>query len=191
MLPPLSETVTLTCGGEPLTLPIRPLPIGFHRRLLVRGLTPPPVPQTVARDARGLPLRDTRGLAVMIEQPSDPAYQAAKAEADERIAAVTLSEAIDDAVTRPQPPPADDAGPQAWQDHADAVLASMTAAGLSAGDFATLCRAVAQASGLLGPSLDAEADRLFPAAAAKTDSPRCTARGRSTSTPCGSANASD
>lgn len=159
--------VSLTLAGSSVTLTARPLPLGFHRRLLQRGFVPPAVPREVVRDSRGVALRDERGLAVLREQPQDAAYLVAQARYEERVAAVMIDEAIGDERLRPadaQPASDDDAA--AWQTYADALLDAMTAQGLTAGDFARLCRAVGKASGLVEARHEAETDRLFSAAAA-------------------------
>src|SRR5690606_28098526 len=51
-------------NGSEWAFTIRPLPLGFHRRLREQGLIVPTPPVKVARDSAGRPLRDESNLAV-------------------------------------------------------------------------------------------------------------------------------
>ena len=156
---------------------VAPLPLGFHRRWLERGLVPPSPPRQLVRDSRGQAVRDDRGLAVLQEQPADGRFLAAKAAYEERLAAVMIAETVTgidaiEAVGDLESIRSVGDDPSGAAAYADAVLAALAGAGLTTGDFAALCRAIGQASGLLAAAHEDAADALFPSPAATAASPQ-------------------
>lgn len=136
--------------GEPLTLTMQPLSLGFHRRLRGRGLVLPSAPHKVARDSSGKPLRDDSGLAVMTADASDADYLNELDLYHQRVAVLAIVESLQ---SDPQvkfataPPTAND--PHAWIRYADAIFDEMEAAGLTAGDLAHLSNWTCRLSNLI------------------------------------------
>ena len=165
MSAPLTHTITLPRDAGDLVVTLQPLPLGFHRRLLARGLAPPEPPTVVARDARGQVVRDDRGLAVLQASAYDAAYLASKASYEERLAVLMLRECLTDDALLIDPLPAESAGAETWATFADQQLAALSKQGVTAGEFVRLCRGVSEASGLIDASYDRAVDGLFPPAA--------------------------
>lgn len=163
-LPPPSVTVRLPRPGGGASVTLRPLPIGFHRRLKERGLVPPSAPRRAARDSAGRVLRDDAGLAVLTEDDATPAHLAAVDRYQERLAALMIAESLGDETALETPAPESDVGD--WPAYADAVLAELSEAGVTPGELAALCRGVCEASRLVGPAVAAEGESLFPCPAA-------------------------
>ena len=87
-----AQRVSLVRGdGSTLSLLVRPLPLGFHRRLRSMGLVPPQPPVRVARDAGGSPLRDAQGHAVTLRDESDASYLAAVELYHQRVAVLAVA----------------------------------------------------------------------------------------------------
>lgn len=136
--------------GEPLTLTMQPLSLGFHRRLRGRGILPPSAPRKVARDSAGKPLRDESGLAVMSTDDRDTDYLNDFDLYHQRVAVLAIVESLraDPQVTfNTQPPTTADA--LAWTRYADALFDEMEAAGLTAGDLAHLSNWTCRLSNLI------------------------------------------
>ena len=153
-------TVDVCVGGVSVSL--RPLPLGFHRRLKERGVVPPVPKRTAARDSAGRVLRDADGRPVLTEDAADAGHLAAVDRYQERLAALMLAESLGGGVSFETPPPGE-AGD--WNAYADRLLEELSEAGVTPGDLATLCRGVCEASRLIEPAVKAAGERLFPAAA--------------------------
>ena len=150
---------------------LRPLPLGFPRTLLSRGLVPPEPPVVVCRDARGQAIRDERGLAVMRTAAADAKYLLAKARYDERVAVITLRESVIEGLPELTESPTPD-GCDDWSTVADGWIDQLSAAGITTGDFLALCRGVSEASGLIDAAYQTARDQLFPDAATSSTTPR-------------------
>lgn len=130
---------------------IQPLPLGFHRRLRERGLTPPLPPLHVARDSHGRPLRDESGAAVTTANTADARYLSDLELYHQRVAVLAVAEALraDPDVTLETLPPDPQAHAEQWPRYADALHAELEAAGFAAGDLILLCRHICRLSNLL------------------------------------------
>ena len=145
-------------GGEGLVLSLRPLPLGFHRRLAERGIVRPQAPTRVARDSGGKPIRDAQGLAVLMADEQDADYQRELELYHQRVAVLCVVESLrDDSRIEFESRPL---GPRDWRGHADALYEELEEAGWSAGDLIQVCRAVCRLSNLTDEHL-AEAQRDF------------------------------
>lgn len=140
-------------GGD-WTFTLRPLPLGFHRRLRERGLVPPAPGTKVARDSHGRPLRDDAGLAVTQTDHSDPQYLAELELYHQRVAVLAVAESLqaDPRVHFDAAQPSD-GGTGSWTMYADALHAELESAGFTPGDLILLCNAIARLSNLLGEHL--------------------------------------
>ena len=136
--------------GEPLTLTMQPLSLGFHRRLRGRGILPPQAPRKVTRDSSGKPLRDESGLAVMSTDEQDADYLNELDLYHQRVAVLAIVESLqaDPQVTFSTPPPTTP-DTTAWTRYADALFDEMEAAGLTAGDLAHLSNWTCRLSNLI------------------------------------------
>lgn len=159
--------VEVAVGDEGTRVRLRPLALGFQRRMKERGVVPPCPPRTVVRDSHGRAIKDERGQAVLMVDEAEPGYLAAVEEYHERLAVLMIAESIE-GVTFTAERPTDDAG---WSAYADAVAAELAAAGLTAGDFVRLCRGVCEASRMSEGSLDVAADAFFSSAGTGRSSP--------------------
>jgi hypothetical protein len=163
-----AQRVSLIRGdGTTLPLLIRPLPLGFHRRLRSLGLVPPQPPVRVARDAGGSPLRDAQGHAVTLRDESDAAYLAAVELYHQRVAVLAIVESLkgDPDVAFTSQAPGESAGDvSAWTSYADTLFAELEAAGFTAGDLTQLCGLICRMSRLLDEHLrDARGNFSLPA----------------------------
>jgi hypothetical protein len=149
-------------GGTDWTFTIQPLPLGFHRRLRTRGVTPPSPPTRVARDSAGKALRDEQGQAVLAGDVQDAEYLADLELYHQRVAVLAVEEALraDAAVTfaarRPDEgaathPRGESRSP--WCVYADALYQELEEAGFTAGDLVLLCQEVCRLSNLTGEHL--------------------------------------
>jgi hypothetical protein len=167
-----AQRVSLMRGdGTTLPLCIRPLPLGFHRRLRSVGLVPPQPPVRVARDAGGSPLRDAQGHAVTLRDESDAAYLAAVELYHQRVAVLAVAEAIQgdpDVELASRPPVESSTEPTAWTGYADALFAELEAAGFTAGDLTQLCGLICRMSRLLDEHLRETRGNFSQAGAAST-----------------------
>lgn len=137
-------------AGEPLTLTMQPLSLGFHRRLRGRGLVPPQAPRKVARDSTGKPLRDESGLAVITVDACDTDYLNQLDLYHQRVAVLAIVESLQsDANVKFAAPAPASSDPQAWFRYADAIFDEMEAAGLTAGDLAHLSNWTCRLSNLI------------------------------------------
>lgn len=146
--------------GSTWTFLLRPLPLGFHRRLRERGLVPPAPPIRVPRDSAGKPLRDDAGLPLATADTSDPDYRAALELYHQRVAVLALHEGLqaDPSVQFDAPAPSSALStlnpqlstPNDWASFADALYAELAAAGFTDGDLVTLCNEVGRLSNLVG-----------------------------------------
>ena len=164
-----AQRVSLVRGdGTTLPLLVRPLPLGFHRRLRSFGLVPPQPPVRVAREAGGSPLRDAQGHAVTLRDESDAAYLAAVELYHQRVAVLAVAESLksDPEVEFVSRPPGESVSEaSAWTGYADALFAELEAAGFTAGDLTQLCGLICRMSRLLDEHLrDARGNFSSPAA---------------------------
>lgn len=138
-------------NGETLSLKLRPLPLGFHRRLRERGLNSPAPPTRVGRDAQGRPLRDQHGLAISISDPHNPEYVCQLEQYHQRVAVLSIAEALsaDPDLQLETPIPATTASSADWTAYADAVAAELESAGFTAGDLIRICDAICRLSNLI------------------------------------------
>lgn len=149
----LTRTFTLPRpDGSEWVFQLRPLPLGFQRRLRERGLTPPAPPIRIARDSQGRPLRDEQGLAVTQSDLTAPEYLAQLELYHQRIAVLAVVESLeaDPQVSFEAVAPAGHTG---WPAYADALHQELEAAGFTAGDLLLLCQEVCRLSNLLGEHL--------------------------------------
>lgn len=140
--------------GSSLALTLRPLPLGFHRRLRGCGIVPPQPPVRVAREVSGQPLRDSHGHALTLRDESDPAHLAALELYHQRVAVLAVAESLKaDAAVQfdAREPMALEA--EAWSGYADALFQELEQAGLTAGDLAHLCSYVSRMSRLIDDDL--------------------------------------
>lgn len=149
--------------GSVLTLTVSPLPLAFHRRLRLRGVTAPRQPTRIARDSSGKPMRDQQGLAVLTADAENVEYLTALDLYNQRVAALVIAEGLreDDSLQfeTEQPPEGGD-----WTGYADNLSREMEEAGWSTGDVALLCDHVFRASNLLDEHVgDATANFSQPA----------------------------
>ena len=152
-------TVTLSRPDGDVSVTLRPLPIGFHRRLKEQGVVPPTPPRVAARDSAGRVLRDDDGRPVLVADDSAAPHLAAVDRYQERLAALMIAAALGGEVQVETPQPAEDGD---WPAFADAVLAELSEAGVTPGEVARLVRGVCEASGLIDRHIAAEGDALFP-----------------------------
>lgn len=150
---PYSRVVSLPRpDGTVWSFTLRPLPLGFHRRLREQGVISPVPPTRIARDSQGKPLRDDAGLAISQLDANDPEYLASVETYHQRIATLAFAEALqaDPHASFETPTP----GPGGnWNAYADSLYAELEMAGFSAGDLISLCDEVARLSNLLGDHL--------------------------------------
>ncbi len=167
-----AQRVSLMRGdGTTLPLCIRPLPLGFHRRLRSVGLVPPQPPVRVARDAGGSPLRDAQGHAVTLRDEGDAAYLAAVELYHQRVAVLAVAEALQgdpDVELASRPPVESSTEPTAWTGYADGLFAELEAAGFTAGDLTQLCGLICRMSRLLDEHLRETRGNFSQAGAAST-----------------------
>lgn len=134
--------------GTSVPLVIKPLPLGFHGRMRERGVCAPVPPARVARDAAGKPLRDARGMAVLMADERDAEYLAAVERHNQRVAALVIAEGLRsdanvlfEAQVHPET--------KDWNTFSDAITAELADAGWSDGDVLWLCREILALSNLL------------------------------------------
>jgi hypothetical protein len=164
-----AQRVSLVRGdGGTLPLLVRPLPLGFHRRLRSFGLVPPQPPVRVAREAGGSPLRDAHGHAVTLRDESDAAYLAAVELYHQRVAVLAVAESLNgdpDVEFASRPPEESVSDASAWTGYADALFAELESAGFTAGDLTQLCGLICRMSRLLDEHLrDARGNFSLPGA---------------------------
>lgn len=138
--------------GTHLSLTLRPLPLGFYRRLRDRGLLPPIPPVRVARDTQGRPLRDAKGQVLTLPDEQDDTYRTAVERYHQRVAILAIAESLTadpDVTLDTEPPAADDASPETWAAYADQLHDELEAFGLTVGDLLTLTHEVCRISGLV------------------------------------------
>ena len=148
--------------GNHLVLMLRPLPLGFHRRLREHRIIPPSPPTRVARDAAGKAIRDANNVAVVTADERDPSYLADLELYHQRVAVLVAVESLgaDPNVHFDTEPPADSPD---WRDYADAVYREFERAHFTAGDLIHLCREACQLSNLLDDHLQATHRNFSPA----------------------------
>lgn len=167
--------------GTSVPLVIKPLPLGFHGRMRERGVCAPAPPARVARDAAGKPLRDARGMAVLMANERDAEYLAAVERHNQRVAALVIAEGLRgdtnvrfEAVERGKGTGARGQGTENIATHgdsssrntdltafADAITEELAEAGWSDGDVLWLCREILALSNLLDDHVR-EAQGNFP-----------------------------
>lgn len=153
-LAPVPHTMTLVLQrhlGDSLTLQLRPLPLGFHRRLRERGLVPPPPPTRVARDSQGRPLRDAHGLAVSLTDTHDAHYLCELERYHQRIAVLSIAESLrsDPELKFETTQPTASNNPLDWTRYADELAAELETAAFTAGDLIRICDAICRLSNLV------------------------------------------
>ena len=151
-------------SGEPISLSMQPLSLGFHRRLRGRGVVPPQSPRKVARDSAGKPLRDESGLAVMTSDDRDADYLNQLDLYHLRVAVLAIVESLrsDTHVSFQTQPPATNT-PEAWTRYADTLFDEMEAAGLTAGDLALLSNWTCRLSNLIEGDMQRASANFSPA----------------------------
>ncbi len=163
------QRVSLVRGdGTTLSFQVRPLPLGFHRRLRSLGIIPPQPPVRIAREPGGTPLRDSQGHAVTIRDENDPAHAAAVECYHQRVAVLAIVESLraDPDIEWETPRPAEGATePATWTTYADSLLAELERAGFTAGDLSQLCGCVCRMSRLLDEHLREARGNFSPAEA--------------------------
>ncbi len=152
-------------GGQPITLAMQPLPLGFHRRLRGRGVVPPQPPRKVARDSTGKPLRDESQLAILTSDDSDPDYLNQLDLYHQRVAVLAIVESLksDPQITFTSQPPTSNSS-EDWRRYADSLFDEMEAAGLTAGDLALLSNWTCRLSNLIDTDLQGATRNFSPAA---------------------------
>lgn len=152
-------------GGQPITLAMQPLPLGFHRRLRGRGVVPPRPPRKVARDSSGKTLRDESNLAILTQDDSDPDFLNQLDLYHQRVAVLAIVESLksDSQVTFTSQPPATNST-DAWCHYADLLFDEMETAGLTAGDLALLSNWTCRLSNLIDTDLQGATRNFSPAA---------------------------
>ncbi len=145
-------------------LAIRPLPLGFSRRLKEQGVCSTAPPLRVARDRQGRVTRDERGEAVVIEDRQDAGWLAAQERYHQRVAVLAVWEATrhdGDLRFLAVPPEGHSVGAEGWNTFADALLAELEEFGFTVGELAWLCDRICRLSGLSDRHVQAEAERFF------------------------------
>lgn len=150
-----------------LHLTVQALTLGFESLLASRGVRRPVVPRRVARDSRGLVVRDESGQAVLIPDDRDENYQHQLEEFARRTVCLEVIEglAADPSVQFEAGPPAEDGD---WAGYADAVYQELADAGFSDGDLLALVRGIHAASNLISDQIADEQNRFFPDRPAET-----------------------
>ncbi len=150
-------------GGEPISLAMQPLSLGFHRRLRGRGVVPPQPPRKVARDSAGKPLRDESGLAVMSSDDRDADYLDQLDLYHQRVAVLAIVESLkaDPQVSFATSPPTTNT-PEVWARYADSLFEEMEVAGLTAGDLALLSNWTCKLSNLIDADLKQATSNFSP-----------------------------
>ncbi|SFH68583.1 hypothetical protein [Planctomicrobium piriforme] len=151
-------------GGEPLTLQLRPLPLGFHQRLRNRGIVPPLPPLKIARDSAGKPLRDAQGMVLTLADQRQPEFLAELDCYHQCVAVLSVVEALagDPAVAFETAPPSETATAKTWRNYAESIFAELEQAGFTAGDLVLLCREVCRLSNLIDEQLSAVQETFSP-----------------------------
>lgn len=154
--------------GDALVLTLRPLPLGFHRRLRERHVVPPTPPTRVVRDSGGKPVRDENGLAVVTADDNDSQYLSDLELYHQRVAVLAAAESLkaDPHVEFETQPPA---SPEDWPQYADALYREFERAGWSPGDLIRLCDEICRLSNLVDDHLR-ETRRNFSSRAARPGS---------------------
>jgi hypothetical protein len=153
--------------GSEWILNVSPLPLGFHCRLMSRGMTTPVPPKKVTRDSQGRPIKDRSGLAVLMQDDHDPIYVAELARYQQMLAALMVYEGLkhDSTITFDAQPP--ESG--SWELFAEELCAEFESAGWSLGDVTRVCEEICRVSNLLDDHLqDAEQNFSSPARDAAT-----------------------
>ena len=155
-------TVQLPRGaGQRPTLTLRPLPLGFSRRLQARGVVPPSPPLKVARDASGKPIRQADGLAAVVPDERDVTYREELELYHQRVAVLAVVEALRGDSNVEFATPAE-AHPGDWRSYADGLYAEMEEAGWVAGDLVWLCQEICRLSNLIDDQLKQAGQHFFP-----------------------------
>ncbi|QDU78977.1 hypothetical protein Pla110_06810 [Polystyrenella longa] len=155
-------------GGESLRLRIRPLPLGFQRRLQEHGLEMPLPPRRVARDSNGKPLRDERGDAVFSVNEQDRDYRLAIDLFHQRVAVLIVAEGLqgDPDVEFESKPP--EGAESDWCAYADTLYQELEAARFRAGDLLYLCQEIGKLSNLFDQHVEQSERRFFTERGAST-----------------------
>jgi hypothetical protein len=143
--------------GEPLTLQLRPLPLGFHQRLRNRGIVTPLPPLKIARDSGGKPLRDAQGMVLTLTDQRQPEFLAEVNRYHQCVAVLSVVEALagDPAISFETTPPGEAATAETWRNYAESIFSELEQAGFTAGDLVLLCREVCRLSNLIDEQLTA------------------------------------
>jgi len=152
---------------DPLVLCLRPLPLGFHQRLKLRGIQLPVPPLKIARDSAGRPLRDGQGQAITLLDQRDADYLAALDRYYRCVAVLSVVESLQGEsqihfeTCRP-----DSTAESDWMQYADLIFQELEDAGFTAGDLILLCREICRLSNLIDDHLLQARQNFSPAAAA-------------------------
>ena len=172
--------------GSRLVLRVKPLPLGFHRRLRSSGIAPPAPPTRVARGSDGRPLRDAQGLAVLVPDEHDSEHLADVELYHQRVAVLVASEALS-ADTNVEFESAVPANGGDWPRYADSLHREFAQAGWSDGDLVWLCDQVCRLSNLVDEHLE-ESRQNFSRRPSRGALSRASAsHGRSATSSCGAA----
>lgn len=154
--------------GSAVMLRLRPLPLGFPRRLREHGIVPPLKPTRVARDSAGKPLRDAQGMALLVADEGDAAYRSQVELYHQRVAVAMAAESLagDPQVSfeTPWPP-----GENDWSAVADRLHVELEQSGFTAGDLVWLCDEIGKLSNLWPEHLQATRANFFSGAPAGSD----------------------
>ncbi len=147
--------------GSSVMLRLQPLPLGFHRQVKKQGILAPLPPARIARDSSGRPLRDERGVAIMLEDEHDKTFLEEWELYHQRLAVLIVAKALEVDPTvefeTVHPNQLDD-----WTEYADELYAELEAAGFSAGDLIYLCEEVCRMSNLAGEHLSQATTDFIP-----------------------------
>ena len=133
--------------GSFLALTLRPLALGFHRRLRERGIVPPEPPSRIARDSAGRPLKDDRGHPLVTSDDRDPDYRAGIELYHQRVAVLAAVESLA-AEAKLEFETRFPVGNVGWSSFADAIYDEFVSAGWSDGDLIRLCEEIGRLSHL-------------------------------------------
>lgn len=142
--------------GSTLTFRLSPLPLGFQRKLRMRGLVQPTPPLKIFRDSTGKPLRDANGLALTHADSADGKFQEELEQYHQRVAVLAVVEALrnESQVTFETPAPsAENVSENAWISYADDVFEELERAGMTIGDLISFCNEVCRISNMLDRNL--------------------------------------
>lgn len=157
---PVTRVIELPRGdGEPLSIEITPLPLGFSTRLRENGVVPPAPRLEVLRDASGKALRDSDGQLLVRPDDQGADYLADCERYFQRVAVLSIATSLAASSKVELETNGADFG-QNWSAYADQLLAEFAASDWIAGDLVLLATAIADLSNLTASDV-AGAQRSF------------------------------